>query len=92
MDAADLVPHDVDGSVHRTGRRQQVAPLRRLHGDVLVGASSLGLTEHVGVLRGLIQSKTRLGGWKQKLIDNPNRIMEAYLASTQAVGYNAHVL
>ena len=60
--------------------------------DVLVGASSLGLTEHVGVLRGLIQSKTRLGGWKKKLIDNPNRIMEAYLASTQAVGYNAHVL
>jgi NADPH-dependent 2,4-dienoyl-CoA reductase/sulfur reductase-like enzyme len=60
--------------------------------DVLVGASSLGLTEHVGVLRGLIQSKTRLGGWKKKLMDNPNRIMEAYLGSTQAVGYNAHVL
>ena len=60
--------------------------------DVLVGASSLGLTEHVGVLRGLIQSKTRLGDWKQKLMDNPNRIMEAYLASTQAIGFNAHVL
>jgi NADPH-dependent 2,4-dienoyl-CoA reductase/sulfur reductase-like enzyme len=61
-------------------------------GDVLVGASSLGLTEHVGVLRGLIQSKTRLGRWKDRLKSNPNRIMEAYLASTQAVGYNAHVL
>jgi NADPH-dependent 2,4-dienoyl-CoA reductase/sulfur reductase-like enzyme len=60
--------------------------------DVLVGASSLGLTEHVGVLRGLIQSKTRLGGWKNKLMDNPSRIMEAYLANTQAVGHNAHVL
>jgi NADPH-dependent 2,4-dienoyl-CoA reductase/sulfur reductase-like enzyme len=60
--------------------------------DVLVGASSLGLTEHVGVLRGLIQSKTRLGGWKKRLIENPNRIMEAYLANTQAVGFNAHVL
>ena len=60
--------------------------------DVLVGATSLGLTQHVGVLRGLIQSKTRLGGWKKKLVADPTRIMEAYLASTQAVGFNAAVL
>jgi len=60
--------------------------------DVLVGASSLGLTEHVGVLRGLIQSKTRLKNWKDKLMDDPSRVMEAYLANTQAVGHNAHVL
>lgn len=60
--------------------------------DVLVGASSLGLTEHIGVLRGLIQSKTRLKGWKDKLMDDPSRVMEAYLANTQAVGHNAHVL
>lgn len=56
--------------------------------DVLVGATSLGLTQHVGVLRGLIQSKTRLGKWKKNLIEDPTRIMEAYLASTQAVGFN----
>ncbi|MGA8261954.1 MAG: FAD-dependent oxidoreductase [Arenicellales bacterium] len=60
--------------------------------DVLVGASSLGLTEHIGVVRGLIQSKTRLKNWKGKLMDDPSRLMEAYLANTQAVGYNAHVL
>ena len=60
--------------------------------DVLVGATSLGLTQHVGVLRGLIQTKTRLGGWKRKLVDDPTRIMEAYLASTQAIGFNAAVL
>ena len=60
--------------------------------DVLVGASSLGLTEHVGVLRGLIQSKTRLKNWKDKLMDDPSRVMEAYLANTQAIGHNAHVL
>ena len=59
--------------------------------DVLVGATSLGLTQHVGVLRGLIQSKTRLGSWKQKLVDDPTRIMEAYLANTQAIGFNASV-
>ena len=60
--------------------------------DVLVGATSLGLTQHVGVLRGLIQSKIRLANWKQKLIEDPTRIMEAYLARTQALGFNAAVL
>ncbi len=52
--------------------------------DILVGASSLGLTQHVGVLRGLIQSKTRLGAWKEKLMKDPMRIMEAYLACSQS--------
>ncbi len=60
--------------------------------DLLVGASALGLTEHVGVIRGLIQSKVRLRGWKQKLMDDPTRLMEAYLARTQAIGHNAPVL
>lgn len=60
--------------------------------DRLVGATSLGLTEHVGVLRGLIQTRTRLGRWKDKLLNDPTRIMEAYLACTQAVGHNAEVL
>ncbi len=59
--------------------------------DMLVGASSLGLTDHVGVLRGLIQGKIKLGQWKQKLKADPTRLMEAYLANTQAVGFNAHV-
>ena len=51
--------------------------------DVLVGANSLGLTQHVGVLRGLIQSRLRLGRWKARLQQDPTRIMEAYLAATQ---------
>ncbi len=52
--------------------------------DILVGANSLGLTQHVGVLRGLIQTRTRLGKWKDKLMEDPTRIMEAYLACAQA--------
>lgn len=56
-------------------------------GDILVGASSLGITDHVGVLRGLIQSRVRLGIWKERLCGDPTRIMEAYLASTQAIGH-----
>lgn len=51
--------------------------------DRLVGAITLGMTEQVGVLRGLIQSRVRLGPWKQRLLDDPTKIMEAYLGSTQ---------
>ena len=51
--------------------------------DVLVGASTLGMTQHIGVIRGLIESKTHLGDWKARLMQDPTRIMEAYLASTQ---------
>jgi NAD(P)H-nitrite reductase large subunit len=53
-------------------------------GDVLVGANSVGLTEHVGVMRGLIQSRVKLGPWKDRLLRNPLALMEAYLASAQA--------
>ena len=60
--------------------------------DVLVGASSLGWTEHVGVVRGLIQSRTKLRSWKEKLKTDPTRLMEAYLGSTQAVGHNADLM
>ncbi|GAB4348095.1 MAG: FAD-dependent oxidoreductase [Gammaproteobacteria bacterium] len=48
--------------------------------DVLVGATCVGLTEHVGVLRGLIQTRVPLGEWKEKLRKEPARLMEAYLA------------
>ncbi len=51
--------------------------------DVLIGATSIGLTQHVGVLRGLIQNRTRLGRWKKILREDPLRFPEAYVASTQ---------
>lgn len=49
-------------------------------GDVLVGATAIGLTEHVGALRGLIQGKTKLGEWKARLKATPTRFVEAYIA------------
>ena len=52
--------------------------------DRLVGAITLGLTEHVGVLRGLIQSGISLGNWKGRLMEDPSRVMEAYLGATQS--------
>lgn len=51
--------------------------------DVLIGATAIGLTAHVGALRGLIQSKTRLGPWKQRLLETPTRFIEAYVACQQ---------
>ena len=54
-------------------------------GDVLVGATAIGLTQHVGVLRGLIQGRTRLGAWKARLLETPTRFVEAYLACQQVV-------
>ena len=60
--------------------------------DVLVGAQALGLTNHVGVLRGLIQTKLKLGKWKDHLLQDPTRIMEAYLGATQSIGHNAALI
>lgn len=58
----------------------------QFEGDRLVGASSIGLTQHVGVLRGLIESRIQLGVWKDRLLKDPTGIMEAYMASTQVIG------
>ena len=54
-------------------------------GERLVGALCLGRTDHVGVLRGLIQSRVKLGAWKNKLKQDPSLIAEAYVACTQGV-------
>ncbi len=51
--------------------------------DCLVGALALGLTQHVGVIRGLIQTRVRLGDWKKRLMRDPLRVMDAYLDCTQ---------
>ncbi len=50
--------------------------------DVLIGATTLGFIDNVGVIRGLIQGRVKLGKWKQELLENPTRLMDAYLAST----------
>ena len=53
-------------------------------GDVLIGATCIGLTEHVGVLRGLIEGRVKLGPWRERLLKEPTRLAEAYLACAQA--------
>lgn len=54
--------------------------------DVLVGCNSVGWTEHVGVMRGLVEGQVKLGPWKDELLKDPTQLMPAYLASAQAQG------
>ncbi|MGA8008305.1 MAG: FAD-dependent oxidoreductase [Thiomonas sp.] len=56
----------------------------QFQGDVMVGSNSIGTTDHIGVLRGLVEGRVKLGAWKDKLLEDPTRLMEAYLASAQA--------
>jgi hypothetical protein len=53
--------------------------------DMLVGATAIGLTQHVGALRGLIQGRIRLGEWKDRLLKTPGQFVEAYVARSQPV-------
>jgi hypothetical protein len=60
-------------------------------GDKLVGCNSVGWTQHVGVMRGLVEGGVSLGDWKEKLLDDPTQLMAAYLARAQAQSVHAHV-
>lgn len=53
-------------------------------GDTLVGCNSVGWTDHVGVMRGLVEGRVRLGEWAEHLKADPTRLMAAYLATAQA--------
>lgn len=54
-------------------------------GDRMVGAQCVGMTENVGMLRGLIQTGFRLGHWRDKLLKSPERLREAYIAVAQGM-------
>ncbi len=49
-------------------------------GDRMVGAQCVGMTDHVGMLRGLIQTELHLGIWRDRLLESPERLREAYVA------------
>jgi NAD(P)H-nitrite reductase large subunit len=52
--------------------------------DVLVGCNSVGWTEHVGVMRGLVEGQVHLGPWKEALLADPTQLAQAYIASALA--------
>ena len=55
----------------------------KFQGDALIGATSIGWTDHLGAMRGLIQGRVRLGEWKQRLLADPTQFMAAYLGAAQ---------
>ncbi len=55
--------------------------------DRLVGGQAVGMTEHIGIMRGLIQTGLHLGEWKDTLLTSPQRLTEAYVATAQGVGH-----
>ena len=54
-------------------------------GDRLAGVQAVGFTDHIGVARGLIETKIRLGRWKDVLMKSPERLAEAYVACAQGI-------
>ena len=74
---------DPQDGVERLDRRHHRYLSLQFQGEVLIGATAIGLTQHVGVLRGLIQNRTRLGRWKAILLHDPLRFPEAYVACSQ---------
>ncbi len=73
----------VKDGVEQVDREHQRYLSLQFKDDVLIGATAIGLTQHVGVLRGLIQNRTRLGRWKAILKREPMRFAEAYVAVSQ---------
>jgi NAD(P)H-nitrite reductase large subunit len=55
----------------------------QFQGDVLVGCNSVGWTDHVGVMRGLVEGQVKLGAWKEVLMKDPTQLVEAYLGAAQ---------
>ncbi len=60
-------------------------------GDRLVGCNSVGWTDHVGAMRGLVEGQVSLGPWKDELLRDPTQLMAAYLGAAQAQAERAHV-
>jgi len=54
--------------------------------DVMVGCNSVGWTEHVGVMRGLVEGQVHLGDWKDRLVHDPTKLVDAYLDCAQGQG------
>jgi NAD(P)H-nitrite reductase large subunit len=97
LDTVGLVSHSfgqwagVPGGSH--GELRDDAGFRytrlELDDDRIVGAIVVGHTEAVGVLRGLIQTRARLGSWKVRLLEDPGLAAAAFQRVNQSAGHPA---
>jgi NAD(P)H-nitrite reductase large subunit len=70
----------VEVTDHADGRHLSL----QFDGDRLIGCNAVGWTDHVGVMRGLVEGQVALGAWKDRLLEDPTQLMAAYLACAQA--------
>ncbi len=50
-------------------------------GDRMIGCNAIGWQQHLGVMRGLVEGEVRLTPeWKRRLLEDPTKVAEAYLA------------
>jgi NAD(P)H-nitrite reductase large subunit len=88
LDTAGLISHTFgiwqgveDGEVVETVDEARYIYTRLcFKGDNLIGAITIGQPRHVGAIRGLIQTRRQLGEWKERLMKNPQLIMDAFVA------------
>ena len=66
-------------TTYATHHRHSCIGARAGFGDLLIGAITIGSTRHVGAIRGLIQTRRKLGKWKERLMENPQLVMEAFV-------------
>ncbi len=59
--------------------------------EKMVGCNAIGWTDHVGVMRGLVEGQVKLGEWRERLQQDPTLLMEAYLACSQGQSAPAHL-
>ncbi len=73
----------VDGGEHveATDRAAGRHISLQFDGDRMIGCNAIGWQQHLGVMRGLVEGEVRLTReWKRRLLDDPTKVAEAYLA------------
>ena len=81
----DGAPADVVSKAVERGHEERSEEALVVDGDRLVGANCVGFSEHVGALRGLIEGRRRLGSWKRRLMEDPSRVVSAYVATANGL-------
>ena len=51
-----------------------------------LGPITIGHKQHIGAIRGLIQTRRHLGEWKATLMRNPQEVAEAFVDLTRTPG------
>jgi NAD(P)H-nitrite reductase large subunit len=74
----------IEAAELRGGQQERLVRLA-FEEDRVVGANLVGVEQHAGAIRGLIQTAVPLGPWRSRLQRDPSRFAEAFVARVQGV-------